>query len=146
EPVVRQGGAVEVLVAVESGTCGEGVWGSIDDDATGPGESLSSGLRLRARLGLEVRRRAGDLLPGRRVELAGVLRAGREPAAADGFDERAELVREGASAYLVADHAWRLEGSALGPQSWIARLHRRARAAIREAGLERDEEAVVRAV
>src|SRR5207247_2508185 len=77
------------------------------------------------------RRRAGDLLPGRRVEVLGRLHAPRENALPFGFDRAARLLRDGDSAVLEVETAWRLAGDAKGPASLLARIERRARGAIR---------------
>ncbi len=146
EPARGFGGAVSFVFEVEEGWTGEGAWSSSPDESHGPGDRAERGLRVVARLKLDARRRAGDLLPGRRLELAGSLVAAREPIFTDSFDERSSLIRQGAVAFLDVEQAWKLEGSALGASSLVARLGRRARWAIRDAGLGRDEEAIVRGV
>jgi ComEC/Rec2-related protein len=145
EPVPRPGGAVELVFEVEEGWTGDGAWGGWED-AHGPADPAPPGLRVHARFTREARKRAGDLLPGRRLELAGTLRAPRAPRVTSDFDPRDELVREGAAAFLDVHESWRLDGRALGVAGLVARAGRRARAAIRAARLERDEEAVLRAV
>lgn len=146
EPRRTFGGVTELVFDVEAGWTGPGAWSAAGDSSFGPGERAEPGLRLHARLAPEVRRRAGDLLPGRRLELAGRLRAAREPVFEDAYSERGTVAREGAVALLDVERAWKLDGGVLGSESLVSRLGRRARSSIRSAGLARDEEAIVRGV
>jgi ComEC/Rec2-related protein len=126
---------IELPAEVESGWLGEAC-----------DRPVPAGLRVLVRLGWDARRRAGDLLPGRRVELQGVLVRPGRARVPGGFDQEAELRREGVGLVLEVETAWRLEGRTVGPASLLARAGRRVRAAIREADLPRDEEAIVRAL
>ncbi|HZV02198.1 MAG TPA: ComEC/Rec2 family competence protein [Planctomycetota bacterium] len=147
EPSPRFGGSSELLFEVEDGTFLPASWrASQNEPASGPGPCVPAGTRVRARIAASLRKRAGDLLPGRRLELAGTLKAPLEPRRPDGYDLAHDLRREGACAVLEVEECWRLDGLAFGPASLVARLGRRARWAIRDAHLGRDEEAVVRAL
>ena len=146
EPSPKQGGAVELLFQVERGSFLNEEWGSPDEPVHGPGDPFPAGAFVRAHVDRAQRKRAGDLLPGRRLDLAGTLRAPLEPKRPDGFDLARDLRREGACGVFVVAESWRLDGSTVGPSGVLARLGRRARWAIRDAHLPRDEEAIVRAL
>jgi ComEC/Rec2-related protein len=143
-------GTTEVPFEIDGGWWGEGAWGEV---WTGPATPAPR-VRVVARFSKEARRRAGDLLPGRRIELAGTLHPPRAPrvpggpstSLRTGFDPAEELRRQGASGVLEVEECWKLGGSAPGTAGLVARLGRRARWAIRDAGLEHDEEALVRAM
>jgi competence protein ComEC len=99
---------------------------------------LAGGFAVLARIPSVERRRAGDLLPGRRLEIEGRLSQGRA-------SDRAFLEQDGLSAVLDAGTVWRLRGGSTAA-GLAARLARRARDAIRGAELGRDEETVLRAM
>lgn len=135
-------GTTEVPFEIDEGWWGEGAWGEVWQ---GPA-TRAPRVRVVARFSREARRRAGDLLPGRRIELAGTLHPPRVARVPGGFDPSEELRRQGASGVLEVEECWKLSGTGPFAASAVARLGRRARWAIRDAGLERDEEALVRAM
>lgn len=108
---------------------------------------LPGGFQVLARIPPGERRRAGDLLPGRRLEVEGRLATPAAAPLSPSGGEGGLLEREGLAAVLDATSVWRLEsGVTSWPGALAARLARRVGQAIAQAELDAGSESVLRAL